>query len=117
VAARLAGLLSAGDRWLSRLPVLATSRLALRCFLDASVAVTAVTDTSAKSKLRYDRWSVGQSILVSSAHVGLKWRPLCREDGSVFYNVQCAVLSVVRIFICTFVAGRRANQWALEMLW
>jgi hypothetical protein len=56
-----------------------------------------------KSKLRYDRGSVGQSILVSSTHFGPKtrflflsdscWfvdvgRPLWREDGSIFYNVQ-----------------------------
>jgi hypothetical protein len=55
-----------------------------------------------KSKLYYDRRSVGQSVLVSSTHLGLttiffpvwQWRvcwcgrPLWREDGSVFYNVH-----------------------------
>jgi hypothetical protein len=59
-----------------------------------------------KSKLCYDRRSVGQSILVSSTHLGLNTRflfvsdscgfvdvgrLLWREDGSVFYNVQCTI--------------------------
>jgi hypothetical protein len=55
--------------------------------------------------LYYDRRSVGQSVLVSTPIWGL-WpdfyycptiagfymgRPLWREDGSVFYNVQCTI--------------------------
>jgi hypothetical protein len=54
--------------------------------------------------LYYDRRSVGQSVLVSSPHLGLKTRylllsdncgfvdigrPLWREDGPVFYNCCC----------------------------
>jgi hypothetical protein len=54
--------------------------------------------------LYYDRRSVGQSVLVSSPHLGLTTRflllsdtcrfvdvgrPLWREDGSVFYNCCC----------------------------
>jgi hypothetical protein len=56
------------------------------------------------SDLYYDRRSVGQSVLVSSTHLGLMtrflllsdicWcvdmgRPLWREDGSVVYNCCC----------------------------
>jgi hypothetical protein len=57
-----------------------------------------------QSKLWYNWWSVGQSILVSSTHLGLMTffftsppasygfvdmgRPLWREDGSDFYSVQ-----------------------------
>jgi hypothetical protein len=56
-----------------------------------------------KSKLCYDRRSVGQTVLVSSTHLKLTTRfllmsdncgfvdvgrPLWREDGSVFYYVQ-----------------------------
>jgi hypothetical protein len=59
-----------------------------------------------QSVLYYDRRSVGQSILVSSPHLGLMTRflllsdncgfvdmgrPLWREYGSVFYNVQCTI--------------------------
>jgi hypothetical protein len=55
-------------------------------------------------ELYYDRRSVGQSVLVSSPHLGLMTRflllsdncgfvdmgrPLWREDGSVFYNCCC----------------------------
>jgi hypothetical protein len=62
-----------------------------------------------KLKLYYDRQSVGQSVLVSGAHLGLAtnfsfslkfpsdscvfvilWRPLWREDGSVIY---CTIAS------------------------
>jgi hypothetical protein len=54
-----------------------------------------------KSKLCHDRWSVGQSVLASSTHLGLttrflllsdSWRfvdvrhPLWQEDGSLIYN-------------------------------
>jgi hypothetical protein len=57
-------------------------------------------------QLCYDRRSVGQSILASSTDLGLKTRflflsdscgfvdvgrSLWREDGSDFYNVQCAI--------------------------
>jgi hypothetical protein len=56
-------------------------------------------------ELYYDRRSVGQSVLLSSPHLGLMtrflllsdhcgfWygRPLWREDGSVLYNVQCTI--------------------------
>jgi hypothetical protein len=58
-----------------------------------------------KSKLCYERWSVGQSVLVSSTYLGLKTRfflsdscrfvdvghPFWRDDGSVFYNVKYTV--------------------------
>jgi hypothetical protein len=57
--------------------------------------------SKSKSKLCYDRRSVGQSVLVSSTHLGLKntflflsdscgfvdvGRPLWREDGSAVHN-------------------------------
>jgi hypothetical protein len=58
------------------------------------------------SELYYDRRSVGQSVLVSSTHLGLMTRflllsdncgfvdvgrPLWREVGSVLYYVQCTI--------------------------
>jgi hypothetical protein len=64
------------------------------------------------SVLYYDRRSVGQSVLVSSPHLGLMTiflllsdkcgffdmgRPLWRADGSVLHNVQCTRYS---IFYC-----------------
>jgi hypothetical protein len=59
-----------------------------------------------RSKSCYDRRSVGQSILVSSTHLGPKTRfllsdscgfvdvgrPLWREDGFVFYKYCCPLL-------------------------
>jgi hypothetical protein len=67
---------------------------------------------SLTSELYYDRRSVGQSVLEQSTHLGLMtkifitvWplrffemgRPLGREDGSVFYNVQ---YTIYNIFYC-----------------
>jgi hypothetical protein len=61
--------------------------------------------SKSKSKLCYSRRSGGQSVLVSSTHLGLKTRfflrdsygfvdvgrPLWRQGGSVFYNVLCTI--------------------------
>jgi hypothetical protein len=66
-----------------------------------------------QSVLYYDRRSVGQSFLVSSSDLGLMTRfvllshncgfvdmgrPLWREDGSVFYNVQYTIYFTVSLF-------------------
>jgi hypothetical protein len=40
-----------------------------------------------KSKLCYDQWSVGQSILVSSTHLGLTTRFLLLSDSCEFVDV------------------------------
>jgi hypothetical protein len=68
------------------------------------------TDWYSQSVLYYDRRSVGQSVLVSIPHLRLMTtfllpsdncgfvdmgRPLWREDGSVFYNLQYAVYITV----------------------
>jgi hypothetical protein len=65
---------------------------------------TLETQLSSRSELYYDRRSVGQSVLVSSPHLGLMTRylllldscgfvdmrrPLWWEDGSVDYNCCC----------------------------
>jgi hypothetical protein len=42
---------------------------------------------SQKSKLRHDRWSVGQSVLVSSTHLGLTTRYLLMSDSCMFVGV------------------------------
>jgi hypothetical protein len=42
-----------------------------------------------KSKLCYDRWSVSQSVLVSSTHLGLKSRFLFLSDSCKFVYVGC----------------------------
>jgi hypothetical protein len=67
-----------------------------------------------KSKLCYDRWSVSQSVLVSSAYLGHKirflllsdscgfvdvGRPLWRTDGSVAYNCSSPV-GLMTMFYC-----------------
>jgi hypothetical protein len=71
-----------------------------------------------KLKLCYDRWSVGQDLLVSSTHLGPKikflllsdsckfadvGRPLWQEDRSVIYN--CCWPSPVQSFLGLSPAG------------
>jgi hypothetical protein len=70
------------------------------------------------SKLYDDRRSVGQSILVWSTHLGLTTkflllsgncgfvdvgRPLWREDGSVFYYVQCTICLHFTCYLALFI--------------
>jgi hypothetical protein len=80
-----------------------TRRATVEVFNPASTRDAVISKSRSKSNLYYDRRSVGQSILVSSTHLGLKTRyipsescgfvdvgrPLWREDGSGFYNLQC----------------------------
>jgi hypothetical protein len=45
------------------------------------------TKSKSKSKLCYDQWLVGQSVLVSSTHLGLKTRLLLLSDSCGFVDV------------------------------
>jgi hypothetical protein len=71
------------------------------CPLTGCHSLSLALSVNSKSKSCYDRRSVGQCVLVSSTHLGLKTRflllsdscrfvhvgrPLWREDGSVVYN-------------------------------
>jgi hypothetical protein len=51
------------------------------------------------SKLCYDRWSIGQSVLVSSTHVGLMTRILLLSDICGFVDVGLS-LSLMREGVC-----------------
>jgi hypothetical protein len=70
-----------------------------------------------KSKLCYVRRSVGQSVLVSSTHLGLKIRFFClifagllmrsallgEEGGSLFHNVQCTTYFAFYILLHEYI--------------
>jgi hypothetical protein len=77
-----------------------------RNFLSVRLRTQGMTYTSSQSMLCYDRLSVGQSVLVSSTHLGLTTRflllsdscgfvnlgrPLWREYGSIVYNLHFRV--------------------------
>jgi hypothetical protein len=72
------------------------------------------------SQLYYDRRSVGQSLLVSRPDFYCVWplrffdmgRPLWREDGSVFYIVQCTIYNT---FYC--LRFETAPTWGTRSLY
>jgi hypothetical protein len=90
------------------------------------------------SKSCYGRWSVGQSVLVSSTHLGLKTRflflsdscgfvnvgrPLWREDGSVFYNVKYVYILqvIIRIpgrtnLLLSLKRHRLHSKWCIQLV-
>jgi hypothetical protein len=56
------------------------------------------TYDQSESDLYYDRWSVGQSVLVSSPHLGLMTRFLLLSDHSGVCS--CGALSLTRGWVC-----------------
>jgi hypothetical protein len=84
-----------------------------------------------KSKLCYDQWSVGQSVLVWSVHLRPKTRlvllshscgffdvgrPLWQEDRSFVYN--CCWSSPAQSYLCPIISSDHFASWVLiQFLW
>jgi hypothetical protein len=74
-----------------------TRRVTVEVFELAFTRVS-LLQAKSKSKLCYDRWSVGQSVLVSSPHVGLTTRFLLLSDSCGF--CWCGAFSLTRERAC-----------------
>jgi hypothetical protein len=86
-----------------------------RCHQQRELDSHQVFRAKSKSKLCYDRRSVGQSVLVSSTHLGLTTRFLLLSDSCGFVDVGCSLWreNGSAIYNC---AGscQRSHSWVLS---
>jgi hypothetical protein len=68
-------------------------------FSQLLLSTDSVVKFKSNSKLCYDQWLVGQSVLVSSPHLGPKTRFLLLLDSCRFVNVQHPLLQEARSVI------------------